>query len=213
MNKTCRSVFIAYLLAVGIGVMPLEQLAMAAEVVAETENVQVIKVEPDLQAHATLPDEMVQVTKNKIPLASNRLRKQYQGYKISIQNSGKNPIDLINANLSGATSGNEAYLMVEKSTGALIGGLLAGGFVLSIVTFGITFLLALLAWPIIGGVNHHKNKKALRESLKYTDDVPLGTVNVGESLAFETLVPSGKSAQIKLTFRDTVTKELYSVTK
>jgi hypothetical protein len=157
-------------------------------------------------------DIPIKVTKSPILLRS-RLNNSYQGYELVIENLGTTPIEIINAQTLGGTAGQEGYLMVEKSATAAITGVMVGGGVLALVTFGISLIVSSVASPIIFASNNAANRKARKESLKYTNALPLGLVNVGESTQFATLIPTGQTPQLKITFKDTVTNELHSITR
>lgn len=158
------------------------------------------------------PDHTILVSKEPVPIASGRLASQYSGYKLTVQNTGNAAIDIISAQITGGTNGQTGYAMVKKGSGAVWGSVLGAGFVLSIVTFGISFLVALVAWPIIAGVNAGKNSSARKESIKFSDILPLGVVDAGQSVEVLTLVPVGQKPAVKLTFRDMEGK-LYSVAR
>lgn len=179
----------------------------AAPVFAE-ENAQTT-----LQQEAISIGECFGATKTQIPLKSSRLYETYQAYKITIQNDCAFPIEVINAQAASATSGLSAYHMVKKSSASVWGSVLGAGFVLSIVTFGISFVVALVAWPIIAGVNGSKNASARKESIRFTDIVPVGLMNAGESIEMLSLFPIGQTPQLKFTLKQQNAAPLYTVSR
>jgi hypothetical protein len=166
-----------------------------------------------LQQEATSIGECFGATKTQIPLKSSRLNETYQAYKITIQNDCAFPVEVINAQAASATSGLSAYHMVKKSSASVWGSVLGAGFVLSIVTFGISFVVALVAWPIIAGVNGSKNATARKESMKFTDIVPIGLMNTGESVEMLSLFPIGQKPQLKFTMKQQNAVPLYTVSR
>ncbi len=158
------------------------------------------------------PIENIDVVRNQMPLHS-RLSKVYTGYQYTVTNKNPFEIDILSGQITDGINGQMGYLNVEKSSAAAIGATIGGGFVLGIVSLGITFLVALIATPFIYAGNHAANKKARNESLAYPNQVEIGMLNSGESININTLVPIGQNPKLKLTFREFKTKEIYSLTK
>jgi len=174
-----------------------------------------IKIEKNvISTEAINPDfsNFIDVTKNEIPLNS-RLRKVYKGYKYTITSKYPNTLDLIAGSANNGINGQQGYLNVEKSSAAAIGSVLGGGLVLGIVSFGITFVVALVATPFIYASNNHGNNKARNEGLGFSNQIPTGTLNLGDSISFTTLIPLIEQPQIKLQFRDIKTSQIYSMSR
>lgn len=208
--------FIAIALAVSVTMMglviaPSFGVDQASETGTPSESITAEReaVKPLAQVR---PEHHIQVQKESLPIGSSRLASQYSAYRLTIQNSWDKPIDIMNAQIVGGTGGQQAYSMVKKSSAGVWGSVLGVGFVLSIVTFGISFVAALVAWPIIAGVNASKNGKARKEANGYQDVVPLGLLNAGESTQVATLVPLNQKPVLKITFRD-MEGHLYSVSQ
>lgn len=79
-------------------------------------------------------------------------------------------------------------------------------------TLGLGWVVGIIATPIVWVVQNNKNKKTRTESLAYTNMVPIGTINVAESITVKTLVPVGAKPQLKLTIMD-IAKNLHTVLK
>ena len=154
----------------------------------------------------------IEATKSQIQLHS-RLRKQYTGYAYTVSNNTGEQLELLHAEIVNGMNGQGAALGVQKSSAAAIGGTIGGGLVLGLVTFGITFLVALVASPVIYAVNHHANTKAIAEGMPYSNQVPSGILGAGEVIQFNTLTPLNQTPQVKMTFRNLATNEIFSVTK
>ncbi len=179
--------------------------------------------EPEKTSNTSLPSisnsesqsylqEQIGVSKNTIPLTS-RLNKRYSGIQLSLQNNAEHPLELISANVTGGVDGQQGYLTVQKKSGAAIAGLLGGGLLVGLVTFGIGLVIGMVASPIVWGVNRSKNKRALREGLPFTNQVSLGVFNPGESVSLNCLVPIGTQPGITATLKDTKTGEIFTISQ
>lgn len=156
--------------------------------------------------------ERIVVTKNMIPLRSY-LRKRYSGYKITLQNNSDVPLEIVSANVVMGMDGQRAYSSVRKGSKGGVAGILGGGLAVGLVTFGVGFVLAIIAAPIYWGVRHSKNKKANREALPFTNQSPVGGFNPGDEVNITTLVPFGSQAFIEATLKNTKTGELFTLTQ
>ncbi len=160
---------------------------------------------------AELPIEaLIEITKNTIPLNS-RLRKTYSGYALKVMNKSQVPLDVMGGEVMNGINGQSAYLATEKTSAAAIGATLGTGLVLGIVSFGITFLVALLASPFIYAGTHVGNNRAKSEGTGFTNQVSLGQVNPGDSFTVTTLMPVGQSPQLKLMLRNQHTGQFITV--
>jgi DNA-directed RNA polymerase subunit H (RpoH/RPB5) len=154
----------------------------------------------------------IDVSKTIIQLHS-RLKKTYTGYKYVISNNSTDQLELLHAEVINGMNGQGAALGAQRSSAAAIGSVLGGGLVLGFVTLGITFLVSLVATPFIYAINHHGNTKTIEEGMGYSNQVPTGVMNTGDSLEFNTLAPISQTPQVKMTFRDLRTNEIFSVTR
>jgi hypothetical protein len=157
-------------------------------------------------------DYQIDAIKSPVPLNS-RIGKAYSGYTFVVSNNSKEAVELLHAEIMNGVSGQSAALGAQQSSAAAIGATIGGGFLLGIVTFGITFLASLLATPFIYGANHHANTKATAEGVKFPNQVPTGIINPGENIQFACLTPIGQNPQVKMTFRNIANNELFSITK
>lgn len=157
-------------------------------------------------------DRRIDVTKSAVPLHS-RLAKTYSAYTYTISNNSDSAVELMHGEIVNGVSGQGAALGAEKSSAAAVGSVLVGGAALIFVTFGISFLAGLFAAPVIYATNNHANKKTISEGLGYPNQCPTGVISHGETLAFNALAPIGQAPQLKLSFRNTDTNELFSVTR
>ena len=66
---------------------------------------------------------------------------------------------------------------------------------------------------IVYFVKQNGNTKVRNEGLAYTNQVPIGTLNTGDTFKFQTLVPLGQQPEIRLTFKDIKTSEIFSISK
>ena len=154
----------------------------------------------------------IEVTKSQIPLNS-RLKKEYAGYSYTITSQYPGQLDLLVGNVPNGINGQVAYMSVEKSSAAAIGSTIGGGFVLGFVTLGISFLAALIATPFIYFSNNSANNKAKIEGLRFSNQIPTGSLNTGDTLSFTTLIPISQIPALKLQFREVQTSELYTINK
>lgn len=157
-------------------------------------------------------DRRIDVTKNSVPLHS-RLAKTYSGYTYTIANNSDSTLELIHGEVTNGVNGQGAALGAEKSSAAAIGSVLGGGFVLGFVTLGISFLASLIASPVIYAANNHGNKKAIQEGMGFPGQVPTGVLSHGDTLNLNVLAPISQAPQLKLSFRNTATNELFSITR
>lgn len=148
---------------------------------------------------ATSLYEQLDVQTTQVPLNS-RLKKDFAGYEYVITNNLKNPINIVNANIKNGQDGNLAYQTSEAEGAIGITWAVCGP--VGLFTLGIGWAVGLVATPIVWVVQNKKNKKIRTEGLAYTNNVPLGVLNVGESVSVKTLVPIGAQPQLKLTIMD-----------
>ncbi len=188
--------------------VPVKAAAEIAPATPET-----VKVDKPVQtAKAVRVVPQIDATKSLIQLHS-RLRKEFTAYAYTVSNNTGGEIELLHAEIVNGMNGQGAALGVQKSSAGAIGALIGGGLLLGIVTFGITFLAGLLASPIVYAVNHHGNHKAIAEGMPYSNQVPTGVMADGDSIQFTTLTPLNQNPQVKMTFRNLATNEIFSVTK
>lgn len=189
------------------GLLPQKTAPAVTQVETKTETIEAPK-----QAQVVKNHIQIDATKSQIQLHS-RLRKQYTGYAYTISNNTPDQLELMHAEIVNGMNGQGAALGVQKSSAAAIGSVLGGGLVLGIVTFGISFLAGLVATPFIYGINAHKNNKAIAEGMPYSNQVPTGIIPAGDSIQFNTLTPLNQTPQVKMTFRNSVTNEIFAVTR
>ncbi len=148
------------------------------------------------------------------PITMNsKLKKKYVGYNYSISNNTGRKINIINAQILNGNSGNLAYNDVEQGARSAIGMTWAIAGPVGLFTLGIGWLAGIVATPIVWICMSKSDKKANTESIAYTNTVPLGYLNNGETIHVKTLVPVGAIPQLKLTVTDDKTQQLQSFIK
>lgn len=152
------------------------------------------------------------VTQNQVPLNSN-LSKSYSGYEYTLTNNSKEKINVVNAQVVNGVDGNLGYTKSGNTTGSAIGITWAILGPVGLFTLGIGWLVGIVATPIVWIVHKNKDDKTRTESVTYTNMVPLGYINSGESVTVKTLVPIGSKPQLKMTVSDDKTKQFYSIAK
>jgi hypothetical protein len=189
---------IVSLLAVSITILPFQPLALAqwtdqqpsankpANLISTTGGSQAEK-ESFISEDAAR--ELIQISLTPIPLSS-KLRKDYDAYKVVVTSDYPNRLNLYSANINNGQAGSTAFGMVESS--------LTPAF--------LTFLLGFAGFIVIGlpiiAVKSVRNKKARKESLQFSNQIPLRELAQGETLSFTALVPFGQKPDIVLTFKD-----------
>lgn len=143
--------------------------------------------------------EQMDINSTIVPLNS-RFKKFYSGYEYTITNNLNKPVNIINAQIKNGQDGNVAFQSSECEGGIGTTWAIAGP--VGLFTFGIGWAVGLVATPIVAVAQNKKNKKMQTEGLAYTNSVPLGVINAGESVTFKTLVPIGAQPQLKLTIMD-----------
>lgn len=144
-------------------------------------------------------------------ILNSRLKKDFAGYKYVITNNSPKSINILNAQIINGEDGSTAYIKSEAEGGIGVTWAIAGP--VGLVTLGLGWVVGIIATPIVWAVQNSKNKKTRRESIAYTNMVPLGILNSTESLVIKTLVPIGAKPQLKLTIMDDKTKDLHTFTK
>jgi hypothetical protein len=152
------------------------------------------------------------VTTNQVPLNSN-LSKSYSGYEYNISNNSKQRINVVNAQIVNGVDGNIGLGQSGNKAGSAMGVTWAIAGPVGLFTLGIGWVLGLIATPIVWVVYKEKDEKTQRESVAYTNMVPLGYINSGETVTVKSLVPIGSKSQLKLTVSDDKTKEFHSIVK
>ena len=151
---------------------------------------------------------------NTQPIVLNsKLKKEYSGYEYTITNYNKEKINIINAQMLNGYDGNYAYNAVSNGAGGPIGVTWAIAGPVGLFTLGIGWVAGIIATPIVWLVSKSKDKKARKESLPYTNIIPIGYVGVGDSINIKTLVPIGSKAQLKLSIIDEKTKEIHTIVR
>jgi hypothetical protein len=140
---------------------------------------------------------LIQITLSPTPLAS-KLQKSYEAYRVTVQSDYPGILKLQSASVNNAQSGTMAYELVKSGMTPVYCTLLLGlaGFVL----IGVPMLI----------VKNGHNDKTRRESLAYTNQIPLVELNKGETFNFNTLVPLGQKPDVSLSFRDRQNGLLFS---
>lgn len=157
---------------------------------------------------ANLSEKDVQVSLTQVPLNS-RLKKQYNAYRYTITNNSNQDVSLVNAQINNAVSGNIAYQAVDN--GHPIGTTWAICGPLGLVTFGLGWVAGIVATPIVWLTSEKDLKKAQVESVSYPNIVNIGTIQKGEVVTTDFLVPIGTKPQIRLTVQPEKSKELVNI--
>jgi hypothetical protein len=133
------------------------------------------------------PNMYIDVIKTLIPINSKYLSKQYSGYKITLTSRYPNSLNILGGQIIDGVSGQQAYLNVEVDC--------------SVDT----------CWfPMIAS---KENKKAKIESYKYSNQVPAGFLNSGDSFDLYTLAPVGSAPQMKMNFVDVTNDQYFTISR
>ncbi|MFM7390709.1 MAG: hypothetical protein ACKO34_08845 [Vampirovibrionales bacterium] len=161
------------------------------------------------KAFASIENEIT-VQLSQVELQS-KLKKEYSGYQYIIENKHAAPVMLLNGQVINAVNGNIAAQAVTDGSPIGITWAIAGP--VGLFTLGIGWIVGLLATPIVWAVSSSKSKKARRESTAYPNIVNTGILNTGDIITTKILVPIGTQPQLRLTFQNPKTKEVFSVNK
>lgn len=151
----------------------------------------------------------ISVIQNQIPLKS-RLKKEYTGHEYKITNESKSTINIVNAQIINGVDGSVGYNAVEEGGGKSVGILWAVCGPVGLFTLGIGWVAGLIGTPIAWIIGNNKDKKARKESIPYSNIVPLGNIGKMESVSVMSLVPIGSKPQLKLSIYDEKTKDYQS---
>jgi hypothetical protein len=165
-----------------------------------------------LKGNINASPPQIDITYISVPLNS-RLKKSYTGYTVNVANASKTPVEIMNGDVINGVNGQGAALGAQKSSAAAIGTTLGTGLVTGIFTFGISTAASLIASPFIYGANSHKNNRAIAEGSQYGNQVTYGVLNPGDSLKINTLVPVSQKPQVKLSFKNIETGEIFTISK
>ncbi len=165
-----------------------------------------------VQGSVKVTAPQVDITQSTVELHS-RLRKTYTGYAFVISNNSQVPIELLHGEVINGVNGQGAALGAQKSSAAAIGTTIGTGVVTGFLTLGISTAASLVASPIIYGANKHKNTKTIGEGVGFSNQVPIGALNPGDNAKFSTLVPISQKPQLKVTFKEISSNEIFSVSK
>ena len=156
-------------------------------------------------------------TKNELNIVvaqsqlSTLLKNYYIGYEYTIANQSKTKINIVNAQIVNGYDGNIAYTTTMNNEPSAMARtwIIAGP--VGLFTFGIGWIVGLVATPVVAIVSNKNKKQTQIESIPYSNIITLGELNSGESTTVSTLVPIGSKPQLKLTIQDEKTKQLYSI--
>jgi hypothetical protein len=132
--------------------------------------------------------ELVSIEKTPI-LLSSHLKRRYAGYKVTLTSHYPDDLNIRSASIQNGVTGVSAAESTSTSWGNIFWGL----------------PLWLLGMGIAAVVISGKNHKAETEGFQFSNEIPTASLNKGETLAFNALVPIGQSPQIKIHFKDTKT--------
>lgn len=153
----------------------------------------------------------VEQSASEIEINSEVLNSKYSGYQVVFKNMGKNPVKVVNIEISNAVTNAESMLTsltlsANKKDRKLL--------YLSPFTLGITGII------YVNKVqdNIDKQKDGMSEAAKF--NAPLSTIlNTGHVLVngmtstVKVLVPKGETPNVSAVFQDTKTNEYIGVTK
>lgn len=137
---------------------------------------------------------VVTVSLQPVPVEAGLFEKKYQAYQVILQNTGPNPVQLLEAEMLNGLDGDEAY---EQSKKGLIGP---------------TSFLGVTGFVTTAIRRKWRNNKARDEAGEYDRQLPPATLPVNQVLTFKTLVPKSETPKAVVTYQDTVTGETYQVT-
>ncbi|MEY3369826.1 MAG: hypothetical protein RLZZ361_496 [Cyanobacteriota bacterium] len=140
----------------------------------------------------------IQIDLQNIPLSS-RLKGDYMGYKFTIMNRSNSTLEIVNAQVVNGQDGSMAARMVADGSG--VGPMWAIMGPAGLFTFGIAWLVGLVATPILFVTDSGRNKKAKKEGQTFNNIVDLGPLLAGNTIELQTLVPIGAKPQLKLTYK------------
>jgi hypothetical protein len=133
------------------------------------------------------PNLYIDVIKTVIPVNSKYLSKQYSGYKITLTSRYPNALNILGGQIIDGISGQQGYMNVEIDC--------------SVDTCWLPLLV------------YKENKKAKIESYKYSNQIPAGFLNSGDSFDIFTLVPIGSNPQIKMNFVDVTNNDYFTISR
>jgi len=142
---------------------------------------------------------------------NSKLRKDYKGYQYTIQNTGNEDINLINAQIINGVDGSVAYSTSSNNHPVAMVWAICGP--VGLFTLGLGWFAGAIATPIVWSVSNSNNSKARMESNSYPNIVNLGYLKKGDVITVKTLVPIGSQPQLKLTVQSPKEKDLVFITK
>lgn len=140
----------------------------------------------------------IQIDLQNVPLSS-RLKGDYMGYKFTIMNKSNSTVEVVNAQIINGQDGSMAARMVADGSG--VGPMWAIMGPAGLFTFGIAWLVGIVATPILFVTDNSRNKKAKKEGQSFNNIVDLGPLLAGNTIELQTLVPIGTKPQLKLTYK------------
>lgn len=143
---------------------------------------------------------------------STQLKKYYSGYNYTITNNSNESINIVNAQIVNGNDGNIGYNTTMNNEPSAMGRTWAIAGPVGLFTLGIGWIAGLVATPIVAIVSGKNKRKTQTESFAYSNIVPVGVLNSGESISVNTLVPLGSKPQLKITIQDK-NKDLKVITR
>ncbi len=209
------------LLALSLCGLTLGSSAWAAEPAAlQTRQ---IHFPPAVNAQSTVTEttytqENIQVTWAHLIDGSHKLspwllKNQYDGYLVTIENQRAVPIQLVSVTVPEKVAPELAYGQLKQSAGkayALNAGM---GLALAPLTFGGSLVLAvILTGPVAAAMANSHNKNTLRYVNAFPGQLPLDTLQAGESRQLALLVPKGLTPHLHLSLQPVGTQDIIIVT-
>lgn len=139
-------------------------------------------------------------------LLQSRLKGDYNGYKYTITNKSDGDLELVNATITNGQDGAIASDVVADGSG--VGTMWAIMGPAGLVSFGITWLVGIVATPIMLVTDKMRNSKARKEGLNFNNLVDLGLLPAGQSTEVNTLIRKGAQPQLKITYKSPSSSEL-----
>lgn len=147
----------------------------------------------------------------QVPLTT-QLKKYYNGYEYTLTNVSSESLNIANAQILNGNDGGIAYTSTMNNEPSAMARTWAIAGPIGLFTLGIGWILGGIASPFVAVASSNNKKKTQTESLAYTNIIPLGSINAGESRTVSTLVPIGSKPQLKITIHENKTNKLQTVT-
>jgi hypothetical protein len=129
----------------------------------------------------------VDIIKHPAPLESH-IKKKYSAYTVEVVNNSADKLKVDSVSIKNGFVGIMAATDTKTSMIHLLWGLPLG-----LIGIGIAAIIV-----------SHKNDKAEREAMHYSNQVQSTELNKGEKFTFNALVPLGQQPELKIHFTDTV---------